>query len=332
MLEQAQYKEFPVVQICKVSAEDCGIRLDRWFQRHFPEFSYGALQKAMRKGSVRLDKKRVKGSVRVITGQEVRVPPIPKQSQNNVVTFSSQDRNKIKSWLIYQDEEIIAINKPSGVAVQGGSGQSQHLDKMVGVLQENRKHKPLLVHRLDKDTSGVIIFARSPAVAQWLSECFAKREVSKTYWALVTGKVKKKQATITMNVKKQQVGMKEKMVKTTKGVASKTSYSLVAASRSASWLELRPQTGRKHQLRLHCQQMNHPIVGDLKYGGSAALLPKSFSSVLHLHSRSIQFTTPNGRKYNIQASPPPHILASFQALKFPLPSNLENHACCKEAN
>lgn len=280
-----------------VSKDDDDIRVDRWFKRHFPNVPYGQLAKWLRTGQVRVDGGRVKPSVRLSSGQEIRLPPmapVVARSERTQPRVSTKDAADLQSRVIYKDEHVIAINKPAGLAVQGGSRTTHHVDGMLDALRYDADERPRLVHRLDKDTSGVLLLARTRPAAQTLSLSFQGRTVEKVYWALVMGLPEIESGTIDAPLAKRGGSGQEKVEETDEGQSATTDYRIVdhAASRVA-WLELRPQTGRTHQLRAHCSLMGNPILGDGKYGGRESFftgLPRR----LHLHARHLALPHPAG--------------------------------------
>ena len=312
------------VKNIEIKAEDHGIRLDRWFKRHFPHSSFGQLQKIMRKGEVRLDGKRVKGNERVETGQIVRVPPTvvsddtePPKAKQEPRKLSETEIKEVRGWVLYKDDAVIAINKPAGLATQGGTGQTRHLDGLLHALKYGNEQRPKLVHRLDKDTSGALLLARTPRAAGALAKAFQTKETDKRYWALVAGAPANADGRIILKMDKLAIKGNERMVVTNDGKHSLTDYNVVdRASMMASWLTLKPHTGRTHQLRLHCAEMGHPIIGDGKYGGPAAFLTGAISRKLHLHSRFITFPHPDGGNITVTAPLPEHMVASFDFLGF----------------
>jgi len=309
------------VQNITVTEDDHGIRIDRWFKRHFPEIGFGVLQKKMRKGEIRLDGKRIKGKERVEPGQVVRVPPFgdaparPKEDRR--ANLSDKDIKEAQSWVLFRDDKVIAINKPAGLPSQGGTGQTRHLDGLLDALRFGSEHRPRLVHRLDKDTSGVLLLGRTPNAAAALAKGFQSKETDKRYWALVKGVPKVPDGRIKLKMDKLPVKGNERMVVTADGKLSLTDYAVVdSAPPEAAWLALKPHTGRTHQLRLHCAEMENPIVGDGKYGGADAFLTGSISRKLHLHSFRVVFPHPDGGKMEVIAPLPPHMAASFDMLGF----------------
>ena len=308
------------VQQITVTPDDADIRLDRWFKRHMPDVSFGMLQKAMRKGEVRLDGKRVKGKERLSVGMVIRVPPLAKRTseakpKDRPQKLSDADIQEVRDWIIHIDEDVIVINKPAGLPTQGGTGQTRHLDGLLGALQFDSPHRPRLVHRLDKDTSGALLLGRSPNAAAALAKGFAGKDTKKTYWALVVGVPDESDGRIIVKMDKAPIKGNERMVISADGKKSVTDYSVVdRMGMTASWLALQPLTGRTHQLRLHCAEMGTPIVGDGKYGGAEAFLTGSISRKLHLHSYAVEFPHPSGGILHVTAPLSPHMDASFDTL------------------
>ena len=305
-----------------VAEDDNDIRIDRWFKRHYPSVPFSRLSKAFRKGEVRLDGSRVKGNERIEAGQEIRVPPLGDgamqvRAKEPPKTLDSETIALVRSWVLHMDDDVIVLNKPAGLATQGGTGITKHLDGMLSALQYDRPSKPKLVHRLDKDTSGVLLLGRSSNAAAYLAKAFQTNATDKRYWALVSGVPKEYQGRIKLLMDKVQGPHGDKMRVTETGKKSLTDYAMVdRAAMAASWLALKPHTGRTHQLRLHCAEMGHPIIGDGKYGGDLAYLTGSISKKLHLHAQSIHFPHPKGGVMDVRAPLPPHMRESFETLGF----------------
>jgi len=313
------------VEIVEVSADDDDIRLDRWFRRRYPGLKHGALEKALRTGQIRVDGKRAKANVRLSAGQKVRVPPQamapvtepqkPEQRQPDAA-----DAAFVQSLVIYMDDDVIALNKPPGLAVQGGTKTTRHLDAMLDALRFGAKERPKLVHRLDRDTSGVLLLARGANVAARLGKAFQGRSVRKIYWALVAGVPSMEQGRIDLPLGKRMGSRGERMMTDDEeGKSAITLYSVIeTAGRTASWLALWPLTGRTHQLRVHCAAIDHPVAGDGKYGGEAAFLPgDGIARKLHLHARELRLPHPSGRgELHVTADLPPHMAESWKLLGF----------------
>ncbi len=320
------------VQLIEIAEDEASQRLDRWFRRRFPQVTQGRIEKMCRKGEVRLDGARVKPSARVEAGQTVRVPPLPTANPAPAKRDqpSEADARMIQEAVIYRDEHVIAINKPPGLPTQGGSKQLRHVDGLAEALRFGAEEKPRLVHRLDKDTSGVLLLARSRQVAASLTKAFKSRETRKIYWAAVAGVPEPHFGTIRFGLVKAgghgAGGEGEKMralhpgdVETVEGAKHATTDYAVMSSLGTrvSWAALFPVTGRTHQLRAHLAAIGHPIIGDGKYGGSGqenlgdgwgAGLGGGVSRKLHLHARSLAITHPvTGSRLTLTAPLPEHM-------------------------
>jgi len=305
------------VQTMTVAPEDAGQRLDRWLRRQFPHVRQGRIERMCRKGELRVDGGRVKAGTRLAQGQQVPVPPLPDMANTRTAVrqkIDEADSAMIRDAVIYRDDQVIAINKPPGLAVQGGSGQTRHVDGLSEALRFGLEEKPRLVHRLDKDTSGVLIMARTRAVAAALTAAFRSRTTRKIYWAAVAGVPAPRTGTIRYGLVKAPghgaKGEGEKMhcvhpddVDRTQGARHATTDFTVleAAASRCAWMALVPVTGRTHQLRAHMAEIGHPIIGDGKYGGSGqenpgdgwgAQLGGELSRKLHLHARSLTIRHP----------------------------------------
>ena len=326
------------VQIIEVEADGDGQRLDRWLRKRFAHVNQGRIEKMCRKGDVRVEGGRVKASTRLEAGQSVRVPPMPEgeveEKKREVV--SEADAKMMRAAVLYRDEHIIALNKPPGLPTQGGSKQKRHVDGLAEALCFEHHEKPRLVHRLDKDTSGVLLMARTRAVAGALTAAFRARETRKIYWAAVAGVPHPQMGTIKYGLVKApghgHQGQGEKMhcihpreVEATEGAKrATTDYAVLSrlAGRTA-WMALVPITGRTHQLRAHMAELGHPIIGDGKYGGSGqenlgdgwgAQLGGEMSKKLHLHARSLTLTHPvTQARLTLTAPLPDHMQRTWEA-------------------
>lgn len=313
------------VETLQVAPDEAGLRLDRWFQKRFPDVPHGHLQKWLRTGQVRVDGRRAKAGLRLEAGQGVRIPPHGGEERR--VPPSSKPQPKPAEGrapaipVLYRDESVLVVAKPAGLAVQGGSRLDQHLDALLDGLRFEAAERPRLVHRLDKDTSGVLVLARTAAAAAHLARAFRSRETRKLYWALVVGVPKPAEGIIDAPIAKRG-GPGAQRMRTSEEADAKgavTAYRMVDhAGRRAAWLALEPLTGRTHQLRVHCALLGTPILGDGKYGGSAAFLPdgegRRRPQRLHLHARSILIPGPSGRLIEATAPLPPHMAATWRFL------------------
>lgn len=312
-----------------VTEADGGIRLDRWFKRHFPTITHGLLEKSLRKGLVRLDGKKAAASDRVAAGQMLRVPgewanekPEEKPEYTPRWKASEDDIKNVQRMVLYKDEDVLVINKPPGLAVQGGTGQGKHLDAMLGALRFDAADRPRLVHRLDKDTSGCLCLARSAKAAAQLAKMFKERETEKIYRALVIGLPLPLEGTVDLPLSKSERGKDSRMeayekvsVDEESGQTAITEYKVLEhCADKLSWVEMKPITGRTHQLRVHMAAIGHPIVGDGKYGGRDAFVRGSLevSQQLHLHADRIIIPHMPGRKIDVRAPLPNHIKESLK--------------------
>jgi len=327
------------VQTLTVSEDDGDQRLDRWFRRQFPHVQQGKIEKLCRKGEIRVDGGRVKASTRLEAGQTVRVPPLPDTAAPVIVRskVSDADAEMIQSCVIWRDDHLIALNKPPGLATQGGSKQTRHVDGLGDALRFGMDEKPRLVHRLDKDTSGVLLLARTRTASAALSESFRSHDTRKIYWAAVAGTPHPLMGTVRYGLVKAggrgDGGEGEKMhcihprdVDATPGAKrATTDYAVLSSlAKRVSWVALVPITGRTHQLRAHMAELGHPIIGDGKYGGSAqenlgdgwgAQLGGEISKKLHLHARYLILDHPiTGKRLMLTAPLPEHFARTWEML------------------
>jgi 23S rRNA pseudouridine955/2504/2580 synthase len=311
-----------------VTAGEAELRLDRWFKRHFPGLTHGHLEKLLRTGQIRVDGRRAKASLRLAPGQVIRVPPMapvltprPANSAKRAQDRRAEDNkliDELRRRILYRDGDVLVIDKPAGLAVQGGTATDQHLDRLLDGLAFEAKDRPRLVHRLDRDTSGVLVLARSAAAAAWLAAAFRRKETRKIYWAAVAGLPKLSEGRIDLALSKQGSGFGERVMPDEEGRRAVTYYRVVEhAGRRAAWLALMPVTGRTHQLRAHCAAMGTPILGDGKYGGRDAFLTGvDLPKQLHLHARSIRLARPSGGEIEAVAPLPPHMVATWRFFGF----------------
>ena len=339
------------VETRTVDADEAEMRLDRWFREHYPQLSFGHLQKLIRSGQVRVDGGRVKTNTRLEPGQVVRIPPLQKGGAEasgampaggtarpggaggdhqislarggGKASGTGGDLDQLRAMLLHEDDAVFVFNKPSGLAVQGGSGLTRHLDGMLEALRDRKGQKPRLVHRLDRDTSGVIVVARTRLAAQHLAAAFRRRSTRKIYWALVKGVPKPKQGRISTWLARGEGEEGEKMKVARHGSDEASHavslYSVVdQAGQKLAWLTMRPVTGRTHQLRAHAAHIGHPIIGDAKYFSAEDEwdFPGGIQNKLHLHARRIVIPHPSGGTLDVSAPLPPHMLQSWNLLGF----------------
>ncbi|MCB1375723.1 MAG: RluA family pseudouridine synthase [Rhodobacteraceae bacterium] len=323
-----------------VAPEEADLRLDRWLRRRHPHVPQGLVERMCRKGEIRVNGGRVRPATRLEAGQTVRLPPLPELRDGGVETapqpaVSEADAAMIRACVIWRDEDVLALNKPPGLAVQGGSGQRRHVDGLAEALRFGAEEKPRLVHRLDRDTSGVLLMARSARAAAGLTRAFRDRTARKTYWAAVAGLPSPRAGTIRYGLVKApghgSGGEGEKMLcippddiaRTEGAKRATTDYRVIeAAAQRAAWVALRPVTGRTHQLRAHMAAIGHPVVGDGKYGTNAqentgtgwgAQLGGGVSRKLHLHARSLDLIHPRtGALLSLTAPLPEHMARTWE--------------------
>ncbi len=299
------------VKIVKIAPEDDGIRLNRWFLREYPSLSLSRLQKLLRTKQIKVDGKKAETSTRLESGQELRIPPLDNEkAQKNEEILSKKDIELITSMVIYKDKNIIVLNKPSGLAVQGGTNTTKHIDGLLEALKFENNEKPKLVHRIDKDTSGILLLARNRKYADILTKAFREHTLQKTYLALVRGCPDKFEGTINLALEK--IG--ERMQVSKEGQKAVTEYRVIDnAAKRYALVEAMPLTGRTHQIRAHLEAMGTPILGDSKYFGRERLRLKEVADKLYLHAYKIDLSVIYGKKMIIKADLPKHFA---EACKF----------------
>jgi 23S rRNA pseudouridine955/2504/2580 synthase len=338
------------VKTFQVSEDEDGLRLDRWFKRRVPALSLSHLNKIVRTGQVRVDGARVKTATRLAQGQSVRVPPLSldpsREEPAAEPQISEEDARDIRDMILFEDEDLMVLNKPYGLAVQGGSGTRHHIDGMLASLPNERGERPVLVHRLDRDTSGVLLVAKTRKIAADLGALFRSRQARKIYWALVEGAPKPEQGKISLFLAKGE-GMGEdrparraigedrsaleKMRVAKHGDPdaqhSVTYYATVDTfAPRAAWLSMKPITGRTHQLRAHAEAIGHPIIGDPKYGlkpkndprrnDPLRAIPETVERKLHLLARRLVLPHPRGGVLDVTAPLPAHMRQTFELFGF----------------
>ncbi|MEO1207253.1 MAG: RluA family pseudouridine synthase [Pseudomonadota bacterium] len=310
-----------------VDDSEDGIRLDRWFKIHFPDLTYGRLQKLLRSGQVRVDGKRASANARLTPGAKIRVPHAARVPNENTPSIkprpgvSKADRTFIESLILFEDDHILVLNKPFGLAVQGGSGTTRHLDGLLEGMSDRFGDRPRLVHRLDRDTTGVLLIAKSRDAAAKIGRVFQTRSAQKTYWALVNGIPKPAQGKIEAALVKDAGPDGDRVRKAMAGEQDRaqhatTSYNVIdRAGQKAAWVSLKPVTGRQHQLRAHMHMIGCPIVGDNKYLGHKNLPAENIEPLLHLHARRLRLLHPFTKKQiDITAPMPEHMRKSWALL------------------
>ena len=305
-----------------VGEAEAGSRLDRWFRRQFPHVTHGRLEKLLRTGQVRVDGRRAKAGQRLESGQIIRIPPLeegPPPGPPPAATVPRHRAEAIRAAILHQDDAVIVLNKPPGLAVQGGTRTGVHLDAMLDALRFEAGERPRLVHRLDRDTSGALVLARSAAAARALTAAFRGKEAGKLYWAAVVGTPRHRAGRIDHPLAKAVTGRGERIAADEDaGKRAVTLYRVIEAlGNRISWLAMAPLTGRTHQLRVHAAVLGTPILGDGKYGGAEAFLSRAeIAGRLHLHARRIVLPHPDGGTIDVQAPLPPHMAATWAFLGF----------------
>lgn len=321
------------VQQHVVTPDEEGMRADKWFHKRFPALSHGQLQKLFRTGQIRLDGKRIKANIALEPGQTLRIPPIgdkgsaagegAKKPKGRPI--SQEDQDFIQSLVLHIDEDVIALNKPAGLAVQGGSKTRRHIDGMLDGLKFKASERPRLVHRLDKDTSGVLLLARSRRAAASLGKSLKHHKTQKLYWAFVAGNAGHDKGRINLPLIKKGAPGDERVHPAEsweQGQDAETIYETIEVAASKfSWLAMMPITGRTHQLRVHAAAISLPIIGDNKYGDERAHPMGEIEDKLHLCAREINFPHPRGGMMRVKAPLPPHMAKTWDLFHFD-----ENHA------
>jgi 23S rRNA pseudouridine955/2504/2580 synthase len=313
------------VQNVRVGSDEAGMRVDRFLEARFRGLSFSHIQRIVRKGELRVDGKRAQSKQRLQAGQMVRIPPVRMDARAPAASGTDADaktRDFLASVTLYEDADVLVLNKPMGLAVQGGSGTPRHLDGMLDVLRDAKGQRPRLVHRLDKDTSGCLVVAKTRFAATALGKTFRSRSARKVYWALVAGVPKPRQGRVSTYLAKEEREDDSVMRIARHGEEGAshavTYYAVVeTAARELAWLSLKPVTGRTHQLRAHMAHVGHPIVGDAKYFSKENWqLPGGMQNRLHLLARRIVVEHPRGGTIDVTAPLPPHMQQSWNILGF----------------
>ncbi len=305
-----------------IRAEDEDMRLDRWFAKHFPDLSHAALEKLLRTGQIRLEGGRTKANIRIERGQKLRVPPLRLKTpaKKAKASISKEAIEKLHNAILHKDEHLIAINKWAGLAVQGGSKVGLHLDAMLDELRFGAGERPRLIHRLDRETSGLLLLARSRKTADYMTKLFSSRKIEKLYWGLTYGVPRPAKGMCQLPLIKRLIGKVERIIIAEKNEqdAQKavTLYSMIAhAGQHMAWLAFQPRTGRKHQIRVHAAALDIPLVGDNKYG-SKEPPGGEIGEGLHLHARTLRFPHPAGGMVEITAPLQGGMAQSWKVLGF----------------
>lgn len=318
------------VETITVARDEAGMRLDRWFRTHFPDVGHVYLQKLLRSGQVRVDSRRVEANARLDAGAEVRVPRAVRQppkrpvgaGANTTPSANKEDRALVEDNILFEDDDVLVLNKPFGIAVQGGTGTRRHLDGILAGMSDRFGDRPRLVHRLDRDTTGVLLIAKKRDVAAKLGRIFQTRAAAKTYWALVKGLPVPRQGKIEAALVKASGPDGDRVRKAEPGeqdaaMHATTHYSVIdRVANRAAWVSLKPVTGRQHQLRAHMAMIGHPIIGDNKYEGGISQIMEALEPKLHLHARRLILPHPRAGQpaIDVTAPLPAHMQRSFKML------------------
>ncbi|MBO0663010.1 RluA family pseudouridine synthase [Jiella sp. MQZ9-1] len=314
----------------RVEDDEAGLRLDRWFKLHYPGLGFGHLQKLLRSGQIRVDGGRAKADTRIEPGQMIRVPPVGTDAKADARPLTANtmrdrlDGDVLSKMLIYEDEKVFVFNKPAGLAVQGGSGVSRHVDKMLEAWRNKKGEKPRLVHRIDRDTSGILVVARTRGAATQLTKAFRERDTEKHYWAIVKGVPAKREGRISTYLRREQTPDGDRMRIASHGDEGAdhalSHYRVIdQVAQNFCWVEMQPHTGRTHQLRVHAAHIGHPILGDPKYfeHDTNWEFPGGVQKRLHLHARRIVIPHPDGKGVIDQIAPlPEHMVQTFNLFGF----------------
>ena len=281
-------------------------RLDYWLRKKYPDSSFNLICKLIRKGAIRINGSRTSQSIALNKNDRIKIPRVLIENEKKDLEqeFSKRFRTKVLKWIIFYNKDFIAINKPNNLSVQGGSKIKISLDSFYQILKLDYQEKPKLVHRIDKDTSGLLIISRTLEYAQYLTKLFKTRKMQKTYIAIVSGQVKKNRAIINISIRQND-----------KILRAKTYYRVLSKSKHNSLLIIRPDTGRKHQIRKHLMYLNNPLVGDNKYNNKITSNDLN-SDFLNLHSYSLSFVDKNGNNISLTAKPPYEMLQNIKKLDF----------------
>ena len=308
-------------QEIQIDSDMAGRRLDRVLRERIDGLTQGAIEKYLRKGDIRLNGKKAKSNARLEEGDVVSYAafleglqegPAPKAKTQ---ALTKDEVKFIRSLVIKEGADYWALNKPAGLAVQGGSKTTKHIDRLLPGLVKPEDPRPKLVHRLDKDTSGVLLIAKNAKAAQHLAKAFASKTMEKTYWAIVVGVPVIPEGRIDIPLAKLEDVKGEKVrVDYDNGQRAVTYYRVIdTLATKLAWLELLPSTGRTHQLRVHCAEgLETAIMGDGKYGGEDAFPMGRMP--MHLHARSLTFSDLSGKKITVKAELPEHMQKTWKQL------------------
>lgn len=303
-----------------VPAKYADLRLDKMLPQAFEGATFGLVQKLCRKGAIRLDGKRVKGNEKVKKGQEIRIPATMMEQpseERRILNLNSKERQMVDGWIMEENRNYLVLNKPYDVPVQAGSGHSKSIDRYMEAMYEGKGEAPRLIHRLDKTTTGCLVMAKTKEVAKELSREFQTRKVEKTYWAIVKGRLKEQEGKIKTSLEKEENDGFEKMeVNDKTGKRAETHFRVIESAGQYHWLEVKPKTGRTHQIRIHLSSIGVPIIGDIKYGAEKAKVEETLAEdTIFLHAREINFDL-KGCRQKCEAPIPEHFKKIFKMLQW----------------
>ena len=295
-----------------IKPEDDDMRLNRWFLKYYPGLSLGRLQKLLRTKQIKDDGARAEANTRLRAGQEIRLPPLDNEKKDVVHdSVSATDAKYISDMVIYKDDNIIVLNKPSGLAVQGGTNTSRHVDGMLDALRFGLEEKPRLVHRIDKDTSGILVLARHRKIADILTKAFREHTIHKTYLALTKGVPAQTEGEIKAPLEK----IEGRVQALASGKPAVTVYKVIDnVGNRFALIAANPLTGRTHQIRVHLEYVGAPIWGDDKYFGETREKSILLAKKLHLHAYKIDLSSVYGKKMVVKADLPDYFKDSLNTL------------------
>ena len=292
-----------------IKKEDIGIRLDKILLKKFNSLSFIKIQKLIRIGFFKVNNRKVKSNYKVHVADKIEYSNNSineNRSRKDISSILIKYKKQIvdiKKNIIFEDNFLLVINKPYGIPVQGGNNVNFNIDLILPILCKNNS-SIRLVHRIDKNTSGILLLAKTKEVAQNITMLFKENKIKKKYLAIVEGKLTKRIGKITLPVKKKKIaGMEKMVIDPYSKVKAETSYKVIDYKKGLSLLEVYPKTGRKHQIRVHLQSINHPILGDYKYNNTNDDNQEVANEKMHLHAKEIQFEL-NNNKYFFKASLP----------------------------
>ena len=293
--------------VYNVSDEYSNVRLDKWIKIIYSAFRQNDIEIALRKKKIKVNEKKVKSNHRIQIDDQISISrEYRKLKEEKKYQFNRNSKKEIDEMIIYQDDEFLILNKPSGIAVQGGTKIKKSIDALLKSSFKSLKTR--LVHRLDMDTSGILIIALNRQIADHMSYLFREKKIIKNYWALNVGKIKKGKGTINKKIKK------KNSITYYEALTEYNNHMKI--NNNLNFIIFKPITGRNHQIRIHSKELGIPILGDKRYGNVED------SEKLHLHSRSVEFYHPNGNKMFFEAELPKHMKEKWKKYDLPYEVNI----------